>query len=108
MRVLLRWYGKYIGVEPGTAKVYADRAAGGAWETVTLEPKGDGLFLPTFEASGLVLSGQPNGSLETRPGGTAGPYELWRATSQPEGLDILYREDDGKVLGVPLTIEAVQ
>lgn len=108
MKVFLKLNGHYVGVEPGTSKVYADRAAGGGWEEVELAPKDGGLFIATFVAANLVLSVQPDGRLETRPAGTDGPFELLRATSQPEGLDILYREDGGQVLGEPLTIEAVE
>ena len=108
MRVFLKSHGQYIGVEPGTTNVYADRAAGGAWEEVELESKGSGAFVATFVADSVVLSIQPDGRLETRPAGTDGPYELVRATSQPEGLDILYREDGATgVIGSPLTIEAI-
>jgi hypothetical protein len=107
MRVFLKLAGKYIGVQPGTDRVYADRAAGQGWEEIELTPRDGGQFLARFVAADKALSIQPDGRLETRPAGTAGAYEHLRATSQPEGLDILYREDDGRVLGVPLSIEEI-
>ena len=36
---------------------------------------------------GTVLSVQPNGTFETRPGGTAGPYEV----AQQSGQDLIFR-----------------
>lgn len=104
MRVFLKCRGRYVGVEPGTTTVYADRDAGAAWEEVDLMPLGAGFFLARFVAADRMLSIQPDGSLETRPAGTDGAYEQLRATSQPEGLDILYRADGDRVLGAPLVI----
>jgi hypothetical protein len=109
MKVHLKLAGKYVGVDPSKPSVvYHDRATGGAWEDVDLQPQADGLFLARFIAADRVLSVQPDGRLETRPAGTDGAYELLRATTQPEGLDILYREADGRIVGVPLTIEEVK
>jgi hypothetical protein len=109
MRVYLKLAGKYIGVDPvkpGT--VYTDRTEGGGWEVVELTRHEGGHFDAKFVAANVQLSVQPDGRLETRPAGTFGAYEQLRATSQPEGLDLLYRDADGAVLGVPLTIETVK
>lgn len=104
MNVYLKLNGKYVGVEPGTDRVYADRLSGGAWEEIELKSRGDGSFTARFVAADKQLSIQPNGSLETRPSGTDGAYEIVRATTQPEGLNLLYRSSDDHVLGTPLTI----
>jgi hypothetical protein len=110
MRVYLKHGGKYIGADPAKPNaVYSDRVAGGGWEAVELTPQGDGgLFDARLVAADRQLSLQPDGRLETRPAGTFDAYELFRATEQPEGLAILYREQDGAVVGVPLSIEEVQ
>jgi hypothetical protein len=68
-------HGKYIGVEPGTTKVYADRPAGGSWEELDITKRDDGKYIVTFRSGQLVLSIQPDGRLETRPLGTDGPWE---------------------------------
>lgn len=41
-------------------------------------------------ADGAVLSVQPDGSYQTRPAGTAGPYEL----AQQAGDKLIYSPDD--------------
>lgn len=107
MKIFAKLHGRYIGVDPSRPDaVYADRAAGGAWELLELQPRDGGLFLVRFVEADRVLSIQPDGKLETRQAGTDGAYELLRATLQPEGVAILYRVDDaGVVLGVPLTLE---
>lgn len=119
MRVFLKRLGRYVGVEPSAqrpgelaaeyeqrmrAAVYADRDAGAAWEEVELTPLGDGEFGARLVAADRQLSIQPDGSLETREAGTLGAYERLRATSQPEGLNLLYRVADGMPCGVPLVI----
>jgi hypothetical protein len=68
-------HGKYIGVEPGTTHVYADRTAGGSWEELDIAKRDDGKYIVTFRSGQLVLSIQPDGRLETRPLGTDGPWE---------------------------------
>lgn len=106
MRVFLKLAGKYVGVDPSALEtVYHDRGQGGAWEAVELTPHDDGHFDARFVEANVQLSIQPDGRLETRPAGTFGAYEQLRASVQPEGLGILYREDGGAVLGVPLSIE---
>lgn len=86
-------HGKYIGVEPGTRTVYADRPVGGAWEEldVTLQP--DGHYRAHFRAANLELSIQPDGRLETRPAGT---YGAWEQLSVKDGT--LSREGISTVL----------
>jgi hypothetical protein len=120
MRVFIKRASKYLGQEPSQPRngespdafearmrrsLYADRDEGKGWEQAELEAVGDGWFVVTFTASRRVLSQQPNGTLETRPEGTRGEFERFRATSQPEKIAILYREENGGVLGAPLSIE---
>jgi hypothetical protein len=108
MRVYLKSAGKYVGVEPSTPEVvYANREHPGAWEEVELTDHGGGLFDARFVSADRVLSIQPDGKLETRKAGTFDAYEQVRATTQPEGLDILYRASELGVLDTPLTIEAI-
>jgi hypothetical protein len=123
MKVFIKRAGKYLGQEPSQPRngespdafetrmrrsLYANRDAGGGWEEAELEDVGDGWFVVTLTASRRVLSQQPDGRLETRPEGTRGEFERFRATNQPEKIAILYREKDGGVIGVPLSIEEVQ
>lgn len=109
MRVYVKAAGKYVGADPAHGeRPYRDRVAGGGWEEVELQLQPGDHFLARLVAANRVLSIQPDGRLETRPAGTAGAYELLRATTQPEGLNLLYREADGAIVGVPFTIEEVQ
>ena len=86
---------QYVGNEPGSTEVYSDRPGGGPWEEVVLTPHPDlqGQFDARFVASGLQLSMTPGAVLETRPAGEFGPWELFYATNQPEGVSHLYRPD---------------
>ena len=85
---------EYVGNEPGSTSVYADRSSGGLWEEIVLtpHPEAGGRFDARFVASGHQLSLTPGAVLETRPSGSFGPWELFRATNQPEGVSHLYRE----------------
>lgn len=116
MRVFLKLNGKYTGISPTPAPghsgdaaypVYHDRDAGNGWEAVELERQPDGRFRATYVEANRVLSIQPDGSLQSREAGTYGGYEQLAATSQPDpdAVNLLYRVDDGKVLGTPLTID---
>lgn len=98
---------KYIGVDPSHTEVYTDRDKGGAWEEIELVPKDKG-FLARFNAANLQLSQQPDGSLQTRPVGSDGPYETFFATSQPDGSNFMYRFHDGVLVQPILQIEEVK
>jgi hypothetical protein len=109
MKIYAKLGTHYIGVDPAKADVvYHDRVAGGGWEALELTPKDGGHFLATFGEAQRGLSIQNDGSLQTRPAGTDGAFELLYATTQPDGISILYRTDQGAIVGTPLTIEAVQ
>jgi hypothetical protein len=98
----LKQKGRYIGVEPGTTEVYADRRVGNGWEEVRLTPHDDGLYDALFVASNLQLSIQPNGTLATRPAGTYAEYEQFLLTATADGL---YRPG---VPGTVLTLEGFE
>lgn len=58
------------------------------WLEGTLVTVDGGVVIST--ASGEVLSVQPDGSYQTRPSGTAGPYEV----AERDGKDLIYRSGD--------------
>jgi hypothetical protein len=104
----------YTGVNPtprpgaGDARfpVYYARPnepdAGGPWETVEIEKKGNGFAVRYVEAN-RQLSIQPNGKMETREAGTFGPFEVFQIrTEEGTGRNILYRDD---LVGVVLEVE---
>lgn len=86
--------GKYIGVEPGTTKVYADRLSGGAWEELDVT-QADGYYLVHFRTANLQLSIRPNGQLDTRPAGTDGAWEQLSITA-----GALFRKGISTILGL--------
>lgn len=101
--------GKYIGVEPGTTTVYADRPAGGSWEELDIVKRNDGKYIVTFRSAQLVLSIQPDGRLETRPFGTDGPWEqltIKDGILSREGINVSLQlegfVEDTKPSGTPL------
>lgn len=117
MKVYAKLGSHYIGVAPtalakvsGDAQfpVYHDRSAANGWEAIELTPKDGGHFLARFMDADRGLSIQNDGSLQTRAAGTDGPFEQLYATTQPDGISILYRVDNGVMVGTPLTIEEVQ
>jgi hypothetical protein len=85
--IYARLNGKYIGVEPGTTEVYANRPIGGAWEELDIFKRDDGKYIVTFISAQLVLSIQPDGRLETRPLGTD---KSWEQLSIKD--NVLFRE----------------
>lgn len=55
-------------------------------------PQANGCFTsPHPDNDGTVLAVNPQGGIEKRPTGTAGPYELWK----PEGSKAVFRPADG-------------
>lgn len=48
---------------------------GGAWSSVAVAESAEPGYVNLAYPSGLVVSVQPDGSLQTRPAGTDGPYE---------------------------------
>jgi hypothetical protein len=109
MRVGLRLNGKVIGIDPNDRQfsVYANRDRVGAWEEGELTRHSDGHFDFRFLASNRQLSLAPGGRLESRAAGTFGPWEQLWATTQPDGLHLLYRAEGMALLPV-LTIEEVE
>lgn len=80
--------GLYVGHQPGTATVYQDRKAANGWERLRQTTQSDGRTVLTFVESGAVLSCQPDGALQTRPAGSAGPFEVWTLAQQPPGWGV--------------------
>lgn len=116
MKVYAKLGNKYTGVNPvaqapkgGGEKfpVYHDRVQGGAWEEIELTPHdSSGGFLARYVAADKALSMQPDGRLETRDPGTDGGYEVFYATTQPDGTNLLYRIEQNGIVGV-LMIEDI-
>jgi hypothetical protein len=63
-------------------------------------------FSALFTQANVQLSIQNDGSLQTRPAGTLGPFEREQvfATTQPDGTSLLYRVDGVRMFGEPLLI----
>lgn len=82
MSIGLRLNGKYLGIEPGTLTVYANRDALGSWEAaeVTTHPT----FVDVrFVAANRQLTITPGKALESRPAGAIGEWEeLFLSTDQ--------------------------
>ncbi len=74
MPVGLLLNGKYLGLEPGTTRVYADRPALGAWEEVVLTSHG-AWWDVRFGAANRQLTVTPDRQLDSRPAGTFGEWE---------------------------------
>lgn len=93
--------GHYIGLQPGTADVYADRDTAGSWEELALTKHADGkTFDVLLKAADKQLSQNLSGGLESRPKGTGGSWETFYATEQPDGSKLLYRLEQGRLLTV--------
>lgn len=107
MTVYLKQGSRFIGVAPGTTKVYADRDKGAGWEAIELTDIGDGNFLARFVEADVMLCITPGGHLETRPAGSAGPWETMRCATQPDKTThILYRVDGDNVVASLQIVEA--
>lgn len=64
----------------------------------SLNPQSNGFFTLTISnTDGAVLSVQPDGSWQTRPAGTAGPYELCGLN----GNTLVYCPDGKNIYTVP-------
>ncbi len=87
----------------GTALGFPTSPSDKGLVSIVLQP--DGFYLVTFVSTNVPLTVEPDGSLTTRPAGAYGAYQQLLATTQPNGRNLLYREDAGGVLGAPLTIE---
>lgn len=102
MQIWLKRDGRYIGVNPHSrSTVYADRTKADEWEEIELTRHDDGLYDARFVAANVQLSIQPNGSLETRPAGVFGPWELFTVSDAPGVAMTLGRAD----VALQLTIE---
>jgi hypothetical protein len=97
----LKLHTKYCGVSPhpvpdhsGDAAypVYTDRDKGGGWELVEITQAGTHFYV-RFTESNRCLSVTPEGALQSRQAGTTGPWEAFYATTQPDGINLLYRRD---------------
>ena len=102
--VRLKRGGRYVEAR-GTSIVMVDSPTDAGIVVLT---KHDGnRFDALFVQANVQLSIQNDGSLQTRPAGTLAAYEMEQvfATSQPEGQNILYRNDGTRFFGEPILIE---
>lgn len=89
----------YTGVDPSHPdKVYYNRPnepnQGDGWEQILFTPHSDGTWDAAYEVAGKQLSLQPDGSLQTRPLGTFGPFEQFEIRVEDDTQRILlYRAD---------------
>jgi hypothetical protein len=93
--------GRYVEATPAFVRMAATPSDAGL---VVLTKHAGDLFDCRFVQANVQLSIQQDGTLQTRAAGTFGGYEQLRATSQPEGVDLLYRAEGAVVLLTPLTI----
>lgn len=75
MKVFFKLGGKYVGCEPGTSLVYANRDKGDWWEDIELAILPNTKAVATLIAINQVISIQPDSRIELRPAGTTGPWE---------------------------------
>lgn len=90
----------YTGVAPNTTSVYYNRPgqpnAGGGWEEIAFTPHDDGGWDAAYVAAGVELSLQDDGTLQSRPKGTYGPFEnLQIRTESGTGRLLCYRTMGG-------------
>jgi len=113
MKQYLTLKGLFLGVSPNPATlksgddafpVYSDRATGGAWEECEVVQNGSS-FNVRFVAANRALSMTPEGLLQSRPAGTAGPWESFQAMTQPDGTNLLYRREKDVVQPVLTIVE---
>jgi hypothetical protein len=80
---------------------------GGAWEELELTEHEEGLFDARYISADRQLSMDDDGNLQTREAGVFGAWEQFYATTQPDGVSVLYRKDGtGNV--VPNTVLTVE
>lgn len=92
MRVGLKLNGKYLGIEPGTEAVYADRNTLSEWEQAELTRHGSSaLWDLRFVAANRTLTITPDGKLESRAGGAFGAWEQLQVMVEVDGTKVLYR-----------------
>jgi hypothetical protein len=81
---------------------------GGGWETVELTPHDGGQFDVRYVDSNRQLSVDQFGAMTSRAAGAIGSDELFYATTQPDGSNLLYRFQNGVLVSTVLTLEAKQ
>jgi hypothetical protein len=87
----------YGSLEPGRQYPTFDRPTAGPWERVELRRVGLDYFARFIDAN-RAITFAPDGSIETRPTGTTGPWETLRAATNAEGRHLLYRPGAACVL----------
>jgi hypothetical protein len=81
---------------------------GGGWETAELTPHDGGQFDVRYVDSNRQLSVDQFGAMTSRAAGAIGSDELFYATTQPDGSNLLYRFQNGVLVSTVLTLEAKQ
>lgn len=89
----LRPGGLFISSEPGKTGIeFRDISAPAAWEELRMVELPSKHVRFEFVASGLTLSVNAAGGLETRPAGTDGPWETFIAGIAPSGERVAFRQ----------------
>lgn len=116
MKVGIRLNGKVTGIDPtpvaGKAgddqfPLYADRDQVSAWEEGELTKHDNGVdFDLRYLGANRQLSLTPAGP-QTRAAGIVGAWETLQATEQPDGTKLLYRVENGALVGPVFEVEVI-
>jgi hypothetical protein len=83
---------RFISSEPGHTDIeFRDVPAPTAWQKIRMIEQPDKHVRFEFADSGLTLCVTPNGTMETRPSGTAGPWETFIAGEAPSGERVAFQ-----------------
>lgn len=83
IRGALLYRGQFLGIEPGTTTVYADRPVAGEWELAEFLEHHSGFFSVRFVAANRLLTITPDGTFESRPAAAPGAWETFYAAYLP-------------------------
>ncbi len=105
MKGLIKFNGKFLGVEPGKKTVHTRDAANGGWEGVEFIEHDDKVGCDVrFLDANVFLCLTPDGKAETRPSG-GGAWETFSIAEQLNGLLIVTAQREG---GKVFCLEAVK
>jgi len=100
MKALLKFNGKFIGVEPGKTAVHFRDKADGGWEGVELIEHDDKVGCDVlFGDANVFLCVTLDGKLETRKSG-GGAWETFSAAQQLNGIVLVNAVREGKLVAV--------